>query len=286
MNTLSEELTTLYNSKWENLIKQLKANGLRDQLQCPFLISALRISDIEKKREENKLCVEVKPENEAWYTHADIRIMFFGKEPYMWEKWDEDMKTPDVGDLMYTYEKFLGDNYVPYKNGGYFDQDKLRSRLFKFSINGILSCLMEEMEKSYPGKTISMIWNNISKLSAVTKSGGGPVDASVHEIEHKYFHVIPKEVEILKPNILIFFTGPGESTYYKYIQENFTVDGNPSPLASLSVHDVAKLPIREVELAYKTHHPNSTISDESHWNNYHAILNDIKENIDKLLKKE
>lgn len=28
----------------------------------------------------------------------------FGQEPYMWEKWDEDMKTPDVGDLMYTYE--------------------------------------------------------------------------------------------------------------------------------------------------------------------------------------
>lgn len=102
MNMLSEELTTLYNSKWENLIKQLKANGLRNQLQCPFLISALRISDIEKKREENKLCLEEIPENEAWYTHADIRIMFFGQEPYMWEKWDEDMKTPDVGDLMYT----------------------------------------------------------------------------------------------------------------------------------------------------------------------------------------
>lgn len=66
MNTLSEELTTLYNSKWENLIKQLKANGLRNQLQCPFLISALRISDIEKKREENKLCLEEIPENEAW----------------------------------------------------------------------------------------------------------------------------------------------------------------------------------------------------------------------------
>ena len=212
--------------------------------------------------------------------------MFFGQEPYMWEKWDEDMKTPDVGDLMYAYEKFLDDNYVPHKNGGYFDQDKLRSRLFKFSINGILSCLMEEMEKFYPGKTISMIWNNISKMSAITKSGGGPVDASVHEIEHEYFHVIPKEIEILKPNILIFFTGPGENTYYRYIQENFTMDGEPLPLASLSVHDVTKLPIREVELAYKTHHPNSTISDKAHWDNYHAILSDIKENIDQLLKKE
>lgn len=104
METLSEQLTELYKRKWGGLIEQLKANGLRGQLQCPFLISALRIADIEKKREENKLDVEENPENEAWYTDADIRIMFFGQEPYMWEKWDEDMKTPDVGDLMYTYE--------------------------------------------------------------------------------------------------------------------------------------------------------------------------------------
>lgn len=70
MNTLSEQLTELYKRKWGGLIEQLKANGLRGQLQCPFLISALRIADIEKKREENKLDVEENPENEAWYTDA------------------------------------------------------------------------------------------------------------------------------------------------------------------------------------------------------------------------
>lgn len=48
MNTLSEQLTELYKRKWGGLIEQLKANGLRGQLQCPFLISALRIADIEK----------------------------------------------------------------------------------------------------------------------------------------------------------------------------------------------------------------------------------------------
>ena len=48
METLSEQLTELYKRKWGGLIEQLKANGLRDQLQCPFLISALRIADIEK----------------------------------------------------------------------------------------------------------------------------------------------------------------------------------------------------------------------------------------------
>lgn len=283
MKTLSEQLAALYESKWKELIEQLKANNI--QVQCPFLISALRIPDIENKREENKLDEETTPENEEWYTKADIKIMFFGKEPYMWEKWDANMDTPDVGDLMYTYEKFLGDSYVLHENGGYFDQDKRKARFFKFAINGILSCLMEEIEKVCPGKTVSMIWNNISKLSTITKSGGGPVNAFTHEIEHKYFHVIPDEVEILKPDILIFFTGPGEDKYYSYIKENFT-PATQIPLADRSVHDVSKLDIDGVKLAYKTYHPNAMIGDTEHWNNYGAILNDIKANLRKLIGEE
>lgn len=42
MNTLSEQLTELYNEKWSDLMEQLEANGLRNKLQCPFLISVLR----------------------------------------------------------------------------------------------------------------------------------------------------------------------------------------------------------------------------------------------------
>lgn len=217
-------------------------------------------------------------EHEEWYSKADIKIMFFGQEPHGWEK------NSDVGDLMRVYEDFLDDNYVMEGNSGYFNEDGVgNTRMFRFAINGIMSCVKDDILRVYPDKRVSMIWNNISKLSTYE---GGPVDSFTHEIEHKYFHVIPKEVEILKPNILIFFTGPGENTYYKYIQENFTMDGEPLPLPSLSVHDVAKLQIKETTLAYKTHHPNSRISDKYHWDNYHAILADIKENIDKLLKKE
>lgn len=36
MNTLSEQLTELYNEKWSDLMEQLEANGLRNKLQCPF----------------------------------------------------------------------------------------------------------------------------------------------------------------------------------------------------------------------------------------------------------
>ena len=108
----------------------------------------------------------------------------------------------------------------------------------------------------------------------------------IHEIERNYFHVIPQEIQILKPDILVFFTGPGQNAYYEYIKENFTLLGEPLPIGGLPVDDVAKLPVKEVSLAYKTYHPNAKKTDGFHWNNYNAILADIKENIDKLLNKE
>lgn len=280
METLSKQLTDLYNKHWEDLIEQLEANKLKDQQQCPFLISLLRsgLKKEERDADPNWYSKKETPEHEEWYTKADIKIMFFGKEPHGWEK------DSDIGDLMGFYENFLDDKYVMEGNGGYFNEDEVgNTRMFRFAINGIMSCIREDILQAYPNKRVSMIWNNISKLSTVE---GGPVDARTHEIERKYFHVIPQEVEILKPDILIFFTGPGENTYYRYIKENFTINGEPLPLGGLSVHDVAKLPIKEVGLAYKTHHPNSTISDKCHWDNYKAILADIKENIGKILKEE
>lgn len=88
METLSKQLTDLYNKHWEDLMEQLEANKLKDQQQCPFLISLLR-SDLKKEERDadpNWYSKKETPEHEEWYTKADIKIMFFGKEPHGWEK--------------------------------------------------------------------------------------------------------------------------------------------------------------------------------------------------------
>ena len=214
--------------------------------------------------------------------------MFFGKEPNGWER-DNAEEHLDVGDLMATYENFLDDNYVAMEgNGGYFSGG---SQFFKRGINGIMAEIKDNLLNAYPGKRVSMIWNEISKLSARTTKGGGAVNADVHEIEKNFFHVIPDEVEILKPDILVFFIGPGmeNNKYYNYILENFKLNGKPNPLPNLPTdEDVIKLPIEGVKSAYKTYHPGYAPKDANtfHWKLYDAILKDIKENIDKLLKKE
>lgn len=288
MNTLSEQLTELYNKKWRDLTEQLDAKGLRDQLQCPFLISLLRSGQKKEEREkakckdDNWYAKKETPEHEEWYTKADIKVMFFGKEPNGWEK------GTDVGDTMAAYEDFLDNNYVAIEgNGGYFSEG---SPFFKRGINGIMAEIKDNLLNEYPGKRVSMIWNEISKLSTRTNKGGGRVSPEVHEIENKYFHVIPQEVKILQPDILIFFIGPGfeGNDYYKYVLENFKLNGDPSPLDGFPINDIAKLPIEGVKFAYKTYHPGYLPKDANtfHWKFYDAIIKDIKKDIDILLKDE
>ena len=289
MDTRSKQLTKLYDKYWPDFMKQLKANGLQDKLQSPFLISLLRSGLKKEEREKAKnadptwYAKKETPEHEEWYTKADIKVMFFGKEPNGWEK------GTDIGDTMAAYEDFLDDNYVAIEgNGGYFSGG---SQFFKRGINGIMAEIKDNLLNAYPGKRVSMIWNEISKLSARATKGGDAVNADVHEIEKNFFHVIPDEVEILKPDILVFFIGPGmeNNKYYNYILENFKLNGKPNPLPNLPTgEDVIKLPIEGVKFAYKTYHPGYAPKDANtfHWKLYDAILKDIKENIDKLLKKE
>ena len=290
MKTLSEELTKLYNEHWGEFMAQLEANRLRDQLQCPFLISLLRSGQKKEEREKAQendndwYAKKETPENEEWYTKADIKIMFFGQETNQWVR-DDETERKDEEDLKAEYEHFHEDHYNAIDVYFYHEGLKSGNRFLRWGINGIMDG-MKEMLKDYPGKRVSMIWNELSKLSARTKNGGGPVDSTTHQIEKELFHVIPKEIEILKPDILIFLTGPGENQYYQYILENFTVV-KQIPLGDLPVHDVSKLPIEGVKLAYKTYHPGMRNTSEAfHWTHYNAILADIKENIDKLLKKE
>ena len=147
---------------------------------------------------------------------------------------------------------------------------------------------IKEILKDFPGKRVSLIWNEISKLSKRKGEGGEAVNAFEHSIEKKCFHVIPEEIKILRPDIVVFLTGPKEAKYCDYIRENFNIIGESIALSGLPIDDIAKLQLEGVKLAYLTHHPGYSPKDANafHWQLYNAILADIKENIDKLLKKE
>ena len=261
-NSLTLQLEELYDEKWGKLQEQLEHKQIK--VKAPFLLSVNKYD-----REDHS--------DETWYTDADLKVMIFGQEANRWE-WKKE-KTP--ADVMENYQELYHEYYKVDKSGtiAFVEQ---RSPFLRDGFNGFSSQISEYLHTKMPNRRAAFLWNNISKLSAVGRNGvsGIAVNSETHAIEKECFHVIPDEIEILKPDILIFLTGVTDK-YEEYISENFDVIGKSPLLDDWDVRDLAKLDITNVKLAYRTHHPASrTDTNEETWTWYHAILNDINQNLE------
>ncbi|MST84756.1 hypothetical protein [Hallella mizrahii] len=283
--TVNEVLCNAYEPRFNNLLEHLEKDGIKSQVQPPFLLG------IERFTEEGN-----KTGNEEWYTNANLKVMFFGRETHIWG-WDEESSVSDG--CVEQYEKFYGRNYREVNDGnkrGVFflvdSEDKLsKTPFFATGLNGIMSGIEERLKEVCPDKHAVYLWNNISKLSS---ANGTSASTTAHEYEKKYFHVIPSEINILKPDVIIFFTG-FDAKYDEYINENFNDEsGYPligsETLQGVDESDVVKLNIKGIPLAYKTHHPqtthvnNKTIDGAERWKHYNAILDDIKAHLGEIIK--
>lgn len=273
MKTLTEQLAELYQPKWEALKQQLDAKGIK--VQSPFMLGVA----LEHGNQGGYV-------DESWWTDADLKVMVFGQEPLNWPMPIlDDGSQAQSDDFVELYQRFYSDNY---KDGQYFlkdtDNHLAKNPFFNVGFNGIMSGIKESiLDKSYPDKRVAYLWNNISKLSIGGRNGISP---EIHELEKKYFHVIPQEIEILKPDVLIFLTGSGKNVYYNYILENFNIIGGPTRLAGLNVDAVSRLDIEGISLAYKTYHPAASINGEEKWDCYRAIFDDIKKNIGSIFNSK
>lgn len=260
---LSYLLEQLYDKKWLKLNEIIKANKI--EIRTPLLLSL-------NKYDEG--------DPEKWYTDADLKVMIFGQEVNRW-KTPED-KYPTPANIMEMYQEFYHENYHDEEGDVYFSA---RSTFFNIGFNGFTSSISKFLHEEFPKKRAAFLWNNISKLAAVGSNGTGvSVDSFTHQLEHEFFHVIPNEIEILKPDVIIFLTGIGEK-YNKYIAENFALRDNPIQLSGLPIKDVAKLNIESVKLAYRTHHPADRSSGSDTWMWYNAILDDLKSNLRIIFEK-
>ena len=244
MNNLTKQLANLYEPKWKELKQQLDAKGIK--VQSPFMLGVA----LERNNQGGYV-------DESWWTDADLKVMVFGQEPLNWPMPIlDDGSQVQSDDFVELYQRFYSDNY----KGEYFltdsDNHLAKNKFFSMGFNGIMSGIKDfVLGEQYSDKKVAYLWNNISKLSVGGRKG---VDSGIHDLEKEYFHVIPQEIEILKPDVLIFLTGPGQNTYYSYIQDNFNVKGSPIPLAGNDIDAVAKLDIEGISLAYKTYHPTAT----------------------------
>jgi hypothetical protein len=187
---INKELKKIYEIHWGNLI----ANANKEDIKAasPLLIK------VDEK-----------------YENADIKIMICGQETY---GWNGSIGDKNIDFLMNDYEAYLYDNQdyfntnVNYKNDEYSKNERLKKKNKRIFWNNANFKYFEEKLTEHFGKKnkkTAFIWNNLSKIgnSKEYKNGKGKPSKKVVELEKKYFNVFKKEVEILKPNIIIFTTG-------------------------------------------------------------------------------
>jgi hypothetical protein len=211
---MNEALTALYSSKWNSLISKLEA------------ITQDKNLDI---KPTNPLLLYI--DDEEGYQNADIRLMIYGQETNSW------------------YEKGNGSiDEIQNLYDGFFNEGECWQYRSQFW-NGVKR-FVSSLQNKYPDKKIRLTWNNIVKIGKQGDKGLPP--DYIYEIEREYFNVIPEELEILNPNVVLFFTGPNYDSIVKDIFGVLKYQALPDS----TERQLSKVSLQKVPFAYRTYHPN------------------------------
>jgi hypothetical protein len=211
-NSINNQLNELYFAYWSSFSKQLDA--------------IVDSNDFNLKPTNPLLLKHCDPSS---YENADIKIMIIGQETNDWEG----IFYNDMGKIQSVYEDFYTGHYYAYR--GYF-----RNHFNKF---------IRLLENKFPNKNLSCFWNNVIKIGCANEKGTPPT--YIMDIEQKFFPVLEKEIEIIKPNVILFFSG---YTYDQYIIERIS-DVKTNNLGSFQFEDLQQFKIKNVDYAFRTSHP-------------------------------
>jgi len=179
----------------------------------------------------------VKPTNPLLLKHpdidsfesSDIRVMIIGQETNQWEG----VFYNNFDDILNVYPGF----YPGYKYGykGYF----------KNHFNNFL----ELLEQKFPDKKISCFWNNVIKVGKANDKGAPP--KYILELEQKYFSVLQDEINIIKPNVVLFYSGYSYDQYIEHQIPNLVKED----IAGFDSNILQLFKIKNVDFAFRTSHP-------------------------------
>lgn len=161
------------------------------------------------------------------YLASRHRLMIFGQETYGW--YEDYMRTgKDVDECLKQYKDFrLGEGY-----SSLFWQ---YAHLLNEKING--------------KDDLNFVWANVNRFGV---DGAGKPDQRVLDNEVRYFNVLPSELEILKPDICIFLSGPS----YDGDLARKLPDLKILPFQDYPLNEAARLQSSHLPFhSYRTYHP-------------------------------
>ena len=212
-SSVNEQLRVLYETHYGNLLHELNDYTNKNAGEKPT----------------NPLLIHI--DNEERYQASDVKIMFFGQETYDWEG----HCGKDIDHLLTTYKDFSG----LIRGGGY-----------NSPFWNLLRDYIKSVQQKNPDKKVDYVWNNILKVGR-TDAVGKP-SPEIIKLQQDYFPVIKAEIEILQPDVAIFFTGP---YYDEHIKQEFP------DVEFVKIQDMKERMICEINSdhlparAFRTYHP-------------------------------
>ena len=126
--------------------------------------------------------------NEKSYAEADMRVMICGQETWGWDNFGASIETS-----MAKYDRFFiqQEFYSGYGISAYWKA----FRFFESKLRGF-----------YQGQNIQFIYQNLSKIGR--NDGKTGVTDQIRSLERQHFPVFKQELQILRPDFVLFLTGP------------------------------------------------------------------------------
>ena len=244
MNT-NESLLHLYDSKWSALCKALDENGLFEYEYSPLL---LRVNDVMD------------------FDSADIKVMFFGQDMSAGPWYAYNRHEEPLVECMKSIRSF--DNEM-----GAIDL-RTGKRQFK-GMGGGMNLFIDLFNDKFKDRKVRYVWNDIMKLGRNLLKGNPEKDILL-QIESEYFDVIKEEINIVKPQVVVFFTGP-EAFWEGQLQRKIGInDSDYVSFEDWSLRQLALLNLDSniypsVKYAFRTYHPSYNFRKRM-WGPYEAMI--------------
>ncbi len=193
------------------------------------------LKDLDSKLYANPFLIAF---NEREYEQADLKVMIFGQETKGWLSKEGLLESPELITSRYYNFFCLKKFYKGYGRSSFW-------RAFRF--------FQKELKTAYPNKNIYFSWNNINKIG---KRKGTGFSLDTEKIEREYLPVIVAEVELFKPDIVIFLTGPNRDSrisHHFHDAEFLSVD-EFTPVRALAKVKSTLLPEKTIRIYHPSYY--------------------------------